>query len=231
MHPVLFEWGSLTIYTYGLFTALAVFAAFAVCVGRAERFGFERGVIADLLFFIFISGVIGARLFFVLQHWDDYRTRPLDLFYLREGGLVWYGGFITAVVAGAVYARWRRWPVALLLEYLTPAMPLVHAIGRIGCFMNGCCGGRPIAHLPLQWVEAVFLFLLSTFLFFLQANSIARGRLFLIYVAAYSVARFLFEFLRADQQAYGSLTAPQWTSIILFAVAAAALVFKRRAAR
>ena len=230
MHPVLFQFHSVTIYTYGFFVALAVLAAFYAMNHHSRAMGLDQGLMGDLVFFLFVSGVVGARLFYVLQHFEDYRGDLWKIVSIGEGGLVWYGGFLTAAFFGLSFAAWRRWPVLKFCDCFAPILPLAHAIGRIGCFFNGCCYGRETClpfgtvfpgdstpRIPTQLLESLALFCLSAFLFRSPSKKRKDGELFVLYLILYSLFRFLIEFLRGDQTLLGFLTPPQWTSILLFA--------------
>jgi phosphatidylglycerol:prolipoprotein diacylglycerol transferase len=235
MHPVLFSIGSLKIYSYGVFTALAMLVAFVATMRSARRAGVDPLHAADLLFFMFVSGVVGARLFFVLQHLEEYRGEPWRAFFLREGGLVWYGGFIVSASTALVYAYWRRWPLLKLCDFFAPVLALAHGVGRLGCFFNGCCFGKaaswgiafpddPTPRIPVQLYEAASLVALSLYLFRLAGEKRNEGSVFAAYLFFYGVLRFCLEFLRGDQTLYAGLTLPQWTSLGL--VAAGALVWR-----
>lgn len=244
MCPVLFKFHSLTIYSYGFLVALGVLAVFCLTVSRAKASGFSGDTVSDLIVLLFVAGVIGARFFYVLQHFEEYRHVPVKVFSIQEGGLVWYGGFIFALTAGFIYAVLRKLPVLRLLDFFAPFIPLAHAIGRIGCFLNGCCFGKftesrfgvlfpgePAKRLPTQLYESAFLVLLFIFLLRLFSRKHRAGEIFISYVVLYSAARFLFEFLRGDQQLVFSLTIPQWSSLFLFAGAFAFLIYlKKRSA-
>ncbi len=245
MHPILFTIKSTPIYTYGFFVALAMLTIFLLAGKRAKEFGIPQEMAVDLIFLFFVTGVVGARLFFILQHFDDYKGNILRAISIQEGGLVWYGGFITAAVVGVGYSILRKWPVLALCDFFAPLLPLAHAIGRLGCFFNGCCYGRvtrlpfgvtfpgdSVSRHPIQLYEAVFLIILSFFLFRLTPyraakegmppNKIIAGQLFIYYIIFYSAFRFSVESLRGDQVTLAFLTYPQWTSILLFT---SALVF------
>ncbi|MGH7198906.1 MAG: prolipoprotein diacylglyceryl transferase [Candidatus Omnitrophota bacterium] len=226
MYPVLFQIGSVSIYSYGFFVALALLAATWAAVRRAAVSGFARKEVSDLIFILFASGVIGARLLFIAQHFGDYRDDPLKIFSLREGGLVWYGGFIAAGIAGFAYAKWKRWPLLKGCDLVAPVLPLAHGIGRIGCFLNGCCYGKESGGFrhPVQLYEALSLFALSALLLYLASRGKRPdGGLFALYLLLYGVLRFLIEFWRGDQVLLGGLTVPQWMSLLL--VAGSALLF------
>ena len=229
MHPILFQVGSLTIYTYGVFMALALIIVFAVAMERSGCDAFiGRDMVADLVFLLFVSGVLGARLFYVIQHFGDYRDRLWQVFWIREGGLVWYGGFLGAASAGMVYAYLRRWPILRLCDFFSPLVPLGHAFGRLGCFFNGCCYGRitgsafgvvfegdSFRRLPIQLYESGLLLGLSFFLFFLSAKKHRAGEIFIFYLIGYSLLRFFAEYFRGDQMVTHFLTVPQWMSFFL----------------
>jgi phosphatidylglycerol:prolipoprotein diacylglycerol transferase len=241
MHPVLFSLDSLTVYSYGFFVALAVVLVFVIGEKRAILLGIPQSVAVDLIFLLFVAGVIGARLFFVMQHFRDYQDNMWKIFSLQEGGLVWYGGFLTAASAGFLYARWRKWSVLKLCDFFAPLLPLAQAVGRAGCFLNGCCYGvvtrLPFGVLfpdesatrhPTQLYETFFLTGLSFFLFWRSGKSRFEGALFIYYLLFYSAFRFGVEFLRGDQERSVFLTIPQWMSVVLFGGALFLYVSMRR---
>src|SRR5688500_1277046 len=111
MHPVLLDLGGFEIYTYGFFVALAAIASYSLSWRRAARFNIGFSEITVLFFLVFVAGIFGARFFYVIQHWVEFEGRVWHIFSLREGGLVWYGGFIGATLGGVFLARVRRWPI------------------------------------------------------------------------------------------------------------------------
>lgn len=230
MHPVLFQVGSLTIYSYGFFVALAMLLAFFAAQRQAKALKVSAGTATDLIFVLFVSGVIGARLFFVAQNFGGYQKDFWRIFSLREGGLVWYGGFIAAFFVLIFCAKVRRLPFFKWCDFLVPILALAHGVGRIGCFFNGCCYGRIAAgHLiPTQLYESASLLTLSIYLFCRIRKPHRDGDIFAQYLAAYSVIRFVIEFWRGDQNPIGHLTLPQWISIFLFLTALAWMIFLRR---
>ncbi len=210
MHPILLKTPYFTIYSYGLCMAVAVMLAWVLSSRLARRAPYSSSQAADLLFVLFFSGVIGARLFYVLQHPSEYMGRWHAMFFLQEGGLVWYGGFIGAVACGMLYARWRGIPILPWADLFSPALALSQAVGRFGCWLNGCCFGRD-GH-AVQLYEAAALVALSLFLFARFTRRKIEGEVFAFYLIGYGLARFALEFLRGDQTAYMGLTLPQWIS-------------------
>jgi phosphatidylglycerol:prolipoprotein diacylglycerol transferase len=116
---------------------------------RARRVGLDPEVILSLAVWLVISGFIGARLFYVIEYWNEkfVHQRPLqtllDIVNVPEGGLVIYGGFIGAVVGMALFVRKQNLPLLAIADLIAPSMMVGLALGRVGCFLNGCCYGGP----------------------------------------------------------------------------------------
>lgn len=229
MYPVLFQTHGLTLYTYGFCVAVAMIISLVLAEVNAGRFGLEKTTAADALFAFFIFGILGARAMYVWLHLEEYSGDPWGIFRLQEGGLVWYGGLFGASFLGLIYARARSWPILKISDLMAPILPLAHGIGRIGCFLNGCCYGQrtqgswgvyfpgePYAKIPSQLYEALGLFLISAVLFWTAARPRRQGVLFLKYLMLYAVLRFLIEFSRGDNNHYFFFTLPQWMSAALF---------------
>ncbi len=143
MHAVLFQFGPLTIYWYGVMMAAGFLSALVSWIVLGRRCGRNAQYCSDLMFWVMISGVLGARLAYVLENWSDYAASPLSILRLDQGGLIFYGGLFAGGVAIFIFARRRRERVVPVVDFALTAVPLAHAIGRIGCFLNGCCFGTP----------------------------------------------------------------------------------------
>ena len=137
---------------FGVMMMLATIAAVGLADYRARQMGLDPEVIYSLAFCMFIAGIIGARLFFVVQYFDEFVRRTpqgtidvpksfVALFNVTQGGLVVYGSVIAGVPAGIWYLRLRRLPILAMGDIIAPSMAVGQAIGRIGCFLNGCCYG------------------------------------------------------------------------------------------
>ena len=149
--PVLAQIGPFQLGWHGIFTALAV----AGGVWLALRLGARRGISPELVSTVatwaVVGGIIGARLFHVLDHLPQYAQDPLSALAVWQGGIAVYGAFIGGVVAGG-FAAWRAkadpWP---LLDIAAPAMLVGQAIGRLGCLSNGDAWGADATGLRLLW--------------------------------------------------------------------------------
>jgi phosphatidylglycerol---prolipoprotein diacylglyceryl transferase len=144
MHPVFLQVGPFTLHAFGAMMALG-FLASLYAMRRLARGGF--GHLSDdhlsrLLVWLMAGGVLGARLAYVAEHWQsEFADRPEAIIRIDQGGLMFYGGVLGAVVAILLFARVYRQHPLEILDLCAAVLPLGHAFGRIGCFLNGCCYG------------------------------------------------------------------------------------------
>ncbi len=131
---------------YGMFLLLGMVSGVGVVALRARKFGVSVDQVLSLTFMMVIFGIIGARLFFVIQKHDSYSgLSTLELIRstldMTKGGLVVYGSLIGGVIGAAIYLWKTKLPALLMADLLAPGMMLGLALGRLGCLMNGCCFG------------------------------------------------------------------------------------------
>jgi phosphatidylglycerol:prolipoprotein diacylglycerol transferase len=218
MFPVLFKIGPLTIHTYGFLIAAGVLVGLGLAAKQAGKTGVSRDRILDFGMYALASGIIGARVFFVLIDWSYYRVHPSAILKIWEGGLVFYGGVLFAVPTALWYVRRSGlclWPTA---DIWAPSLAIGHAIGRIGCFCAGCCYGRPAGGLswavtftasdtlavkgvplhPTQLYESAAELLNFSVLMILRRRQSFQGQLFWVYILNYSVIRSVVEMFRGD---------------------------------
>lgn len=143
--PVCFRIGPLPVHWFGLFLATGFLAALATWVWLGRRDRRDLAFCADLLFWIMVAGVVGARGAYILADLPEYLKDPISMLRVDQGGLIFYGGFLGAVAAVAIFARTRKDSILQIGDLVVTALPLAHALGRIGCFVNGCCYGRPFS--------------------------------------------------------------------------------------
>lgn len=142
MHPVVFTLGPLTIYSYGVFVALAFLVGLMTAAKRFTRYGWRADTAHDLCIWALVAAIIGSRILYVLESPGEFLSSPWEVFKVWQGGLSYHGGLVAAVLAGAVYLRSKRLSIAGGFDLMAPSVALGHAVGRIGCFFNGCCFGR-----------------------------------------------------------------------------------------
>jgi phosphatidylglycerol:prolipoprotein diacylglycerol transferase len=136
MYPILFYIGDFPITSFGLMMFLS-FIGGAWATGRLlKRYGLDPALIWDMLAWIAIGGIVGAKVYWLALHWPDVVASPRAMI-LRRDGLVWYGGLIGGVLAYWLQIRSRRLPTAVMFDATAPALLLAIALGRLGCFLVG----------------------------------------------------------------------------------------------
>lgn len=234
MHRILFQLGPITVYTYGAMMVIAFLVATRCMEQDAKRLppklvALQPSQVIDWACLVMLGGVAGARALYVAQFWPFYREHFLESFAIWHGGLIWYGGFLGGAIVVAIYLRIVRVSFLRAADQGFPYITLAHAIGRVGCFLNGCCYGTPTDAwygvwvpdqpgpvIPVQLIEAGFLLLLFVFLRQWQRTAVMNrpGRLFSLYLVAYGVIRFGVEFLRGGQRHHWlGLSAAQLMSV------------------
>ena len=241
MKPIFFSFGAFHLYSYGLSIALGVLLCLFLMKRRAEKEGFPGGdQVFDVAFAILVWGFLGARLLYVVQNFSYYLANPLKILAVWEGGLIFYGGALAAVLGFWMTSRTLKLSFWKLLDFFAPYGALAHAFGRIGCFLNGCCYGKTCdlpwavefpevaypVH-PAQLYEAVFDLAIFFFLLLRRKKSRFEGETGLLYFLLYGLGRYLIEFLREPTGwVWMSLTSNQWLSVLI--ITAAFVLFKLR---
>jgi phosphatidylglycerol:prolipoprotein diacylglycerol transferase len=245
MYPTILEFGSLAVRSYGVALAAAVLVT-VWCVEReAKKKGVEGYKIFDLAVMILLVSILGARLMYVVEHWSSYYHNPLRIFMVWEGGLTFLGGLIPGIVVGLLYLRLRG--LWFLRDTIALYLPIGIGITRIGCFLNGCCFGKPtdlplgvefpvscaagaeflgISIHPTQLYSSLAAFLIFAGLKWMRKAQLSEGTLFWSFLALYSFFRFFVDWVRYyEPAAYLSyLTVNQWLSVVIGVVSAVQLI-------
>lgn len=217
MHPILFEIGKFTVYTYGFMIAMGVISGVAYMAIRGKK---EVGLTFDqannLFLLIFIAAVVGGKVFLFFENTAFYLEKPGRLF--TGSGFVFYGSFLFAVPTMLWFFRKNKLPTYQMLDIMAITTCLVHMFGRVGCFFAGCCYGQPTDGFlsviftdpacqanplntplfPSQLMESGFIFLVMVFLLFIRGRKQFHGQMFLLYLMLYAVGRFVLEYFRGD---------------------------------
>lgn len=239
MYPVLCRLGPFSIYSYGFMIAIAFIAGILVSLRCARHEGIEESSVMDLSLYVIIAAIVGARLLYVIGQWNVYRNDPLEILMVQKGGLVFLGGLILAILTVITYSMIKRIDIYKLLDALTPGTALGYSLGRIGCFLNGCCFGLPTklpwgiifppASLagstfpgeplhPTQLYSTALIFLVFLFLLWLYRSKRFDGQIFFWGLVLYSIERFIIESLRYSPSHWLGLTPMQWMVIFLFII-------------
>ena len=141
MRPILFELpGGFKVFGYGLMLFLAYLASINMTAWRARKGHLNPGFAFDMATWLFIGGLVGARAFFVIQYRRNFDSF-FDIFKIWEGGIVFYGSLIGGTIALLLFWYFYRFPFLPMADAIAPAICIGMAIGRLGCFLNGCCYG------------------------------------------------------------------------------------------
>lgn len=227
MLPRLFQVGPVSIYSYGVLTALGFLMAILWPTSLAKKEGIPAIKMEGLGLLIVLSAGVGSKLLtawdypgFYSGDWSHFLSDQV----LGRGG-VFYGGFLLAVACSAAYFRLVDLPGWQVADSVAPGLALAQGLGRIGCFLAGCCWGSPtqlpfgvtfsseLAHQvtgvplhlklhPTELYEAALVLLVIPFLMWLRKTRSFSGQVILVYVLFYAVARFFLEFLRGDPRGY-----------------------------
>ena len=247
MHPELLGF----IKSYGLMLAISFALGMWLSVRRGRRYGLEAEVILDLVFGVLVSSLVGVRLLFILTHLGDFHPW-YRAFYIWDGGLTLYGGILLSMVVIWVMTRRRGIPFLVIADIFSPGVILGIGITRIGCFLAGCCFGRPtdcacavtfphdapvtriFGHVPVhpsQLYASLAGFVIFGLILLMERWSPVRGATFGRFLALYGVSRFVVDFSRyyePEQVMMLGWSNNQWTSLGLIMAGSALLVLGAR---
>ena len=249
MHPILFDLGPATIYTYGVLLASAYLLGLKLAMVRAQARGLDQARVLDLGIYIIISALVGAKLLLVVTDFRTFVSDPSELITLARSGGVFYGGLILAVSVALWYIRKIGLPLWTTTDVFAPGIALGHVVGRFSCFFAGCCWGKPtdvpwaitftnpyaaanvgtplnVPLHPTQLYEAgAEALILAVLLATERRGRPYPGRTFWVYMLLYAVSRFIIEFYRNDPR--GSVlmfSTSQFISLVLAPLAVIMLV-------
>ena len=251
MHPTLLQFGDFRLATYGALVAAAYLAGILWLRSQMGRMNLDEDAFWRLVYYLFFGAFAGGKLLYVLVEWRAFASGELHLLRDIRYGFVFFGGLLGAMAMGALYVRGAGASYLRLADPFAAALPMGHAIGRLGCLAAGCCYGRPTGlpwgvrftdplclvepglrgldlH-PTQLYEAVGCAAVAAALLRLlrrvQAGELREGTVLFAYMLAYSVLRFGIEFLRGDDRGgfLWGMSPSQWLGLAVAASAAAAI--------
>jgi phosphatidylglycerol:prolipoprotein diacylglycerol transferase len=236
--------------TYGLLFAAGVIISWLWFMRRAQELNVVQEKVFNITFYSVLAGLLGAKLALIVVDYRFYLDNPRELFGTIRSAGVLMGGLIAAVVVFIWYATRNRLPLRRLGDAVAAPMALAQAIGRLGCFMAGCCYGVPadpgnpfgmvfspisaaggeIARVPTQLIQAANDFVIAIILTVLWRIRIRPpGSVFWIYVLLYSLSRAIIELWRGDDYRGlyfdGAVSTSQLISAATFTLAAAMLAW------
>ncbi len=214
MFPELFHIGSFTVRSYGACIAVAFLVGVSLAVKEATRKGMRPTIALDFGLYALLAGIVGGRIYFVaVSGWSQFRDAPLEMLRIWSGGLGIFGGLTAGVLVGVWYSRRQGIGFWRFADVFSPSLMLGIAIGRVGCFLNGCCHGVPasnrlavvfrsidsVARHPAQLYESALVLVAFVVLWGMRKRTSFDGFLFLLAFLLYSVIRFGVQFLRPGE--------------------------------
>jgi phosphatidylglycerol:prolipoprotein diacylglycerol transferase len=243
MHPILFRVGDWPVYSYGVLLALAYLAGMQLAVMRGRRNGLDGAKLMDFGIYIIISALLGAKLMLIAVEFDYFKNQPRELFSLVRAGGVFYGGLIAALVVGLWLVGRYKLPPWKTADMIAPGIAVGHVIGRMGCFLAGCCYGRPtdvpwavtftdpiasanvgtplnVPLHPTQLYDAGAELLILVFLLVTERRGRPfAGRTFWLYMLLYAISRYIVEIYRDDERGvFFHMPTSQFISILIVPV-------------
>ncbi|MYH67385.1 MAG: prolipoprotein diacylglyceryl transferase [Dehalococcoidia bacterium] len=231
----------LTITWHGLFTAIGIICGVTLSVYLARVDGVPSDVGQEIALVSVVSAIVGARLFFVFEHWDRFENDLAAIVTdITEGGITLYGGLIGGVLGGVIYGAFHRWPIGICLDAAAPGMILGQGLGRIGDLINGehlaTASDLPWAfvyvhpntlaelgqsvHPAAGGYELVGDFVILAVLLFVARRFIkVPGWTFCSYMVMYSVMRFGLSEFRIDEQTIDGIPVPQIVAAVIIGLA------------
>jgi len=213
--PVAFGIGFFEIRWYGIMVVLAIVAVIAISLLEAKRVGLAEDHIYNMGLWAIIGGILVSRLFHVIDKWDYYMANPRQI--IGFEGLTVYGAVLGALLAVIIYCWVKKLSFWQVGDVVAPGAILGQAIGRIGCFLNGCCYGLPTslpwgvvytnpgsygpseAVQPTQLYHLLWNLIGFGILWALRRRLKPQGSLFLLYLALYAAGDLSIRFVRAGE--------------------------------
>jgi phosphatidylglycerol:prolipoprotein diacylglycerol transferase len=236
--------GPIDIQIWGLLVALGMLAGLLYTLREAKKRKMNTENFIDIFIIIFVSAIVGSRLLYVAQFWQEYANDPMAIIKIQQGGLTFLGGVFLSVLALFIYTKLKKLSFWKVVDIMAPGFALGIGIGRIGCYLIGDhIGARTdfflgsyyngdLRHEPSLYLSIngfLLFFVLILLKPFLKNKEGALGYLF---IAWYALSRFLLDFTRAadiealsDPRYYG-LTFSQWASLVLFVIFTPLLIRK-----
>ena len=241
MYPILFKFGPITVYSFGLFMALAALSAAWVVSAELKRRGYNSELASTLVFAAAVGGLIGARALFIVEEWNNFLQTPLN--YIFTGaGFTWYGGFFGGAAAASWVARRNNIPWLVAVDIAAPALALAYGVGRIGCHVAGDGDWGSVTDVPwgvaytnaiIGWVDPstgipyppgtrvhptpIYEFIQAVVVFgilwSLRKSNYPPGTLAWLYLILAGFSRFVVEFWRINPTLGWGLSEAQWFSL------------------
>ena len=250
MNPEMFSIGGISIKWYSVLILTGVLIGYFLAKREGDKFKFPKDFIFDLVFYVMIFGIIGARLYYVIFNFSYYKDNLLEIFKIWNGGLAIHGGIIAGLITLIVYAKKKKVNPVVLTDIAVPSLIIAQAIGRWGNFFNSEAHGgiTTLEHLQSLYIpkfiidgmyidgfyfEPTFfyesLWCIVGFILLLLIRKFYKklkvGGLTCFYMIWYSIGRFMIESLRTDSLMLGSFRVAQIISIVMIVIGIIGIIY------
>ena len=256
MYPKLFEIGPVPVYSYGLMLGIAFLVGSTLFSKELRRNRLDENIGIVITFLALIGGIVGAKVFYVLEEWNFGKGLPISSFLTTDSlisaaGLTFYGGLIFAIILVIIYCRIKKLSVLRMFDFLSPAAAIGYGIARIGCHLSGdgCYGINvnnsfweflgysytngtvPTPEGILACPTPIFEFFAAILIFLFLWNRRTKikytGEIFYYYLLLSGISRLLVEFIRLNPKVIFGLTQAQLVSVIMIICALGMLFYKK----
>ena len=240
MNPFIFKLGSYGVRWYSLLILIGVILGIILIKKEGKRFNISGDMLFNLAFWTIIIGILGARIYYVLFNFSTYRSDPISILKIWEGGLAIHGGLIAGVITMIIYCKKNELRFIKIADISAPALILAQAIGRWGNFFNSEAHGAATsyAHLkslhipsfiikgmhisgiyyePTFFYESILCFLGFIIMIIIRRTKhIKVGTLTCFYLMYYGLIRFFIESMRTDSLMLCGFKMAQIVSVLMF---------------
>lgn len=238
--PVIFHLGGFELRWYSLAIMLGIIAAMFISIYEGRRKGLPENEIFSLTLWVVLGGVVGARLFHVVDQWSFYAANPSLILQFQRGGLAIWGALAGGGVVTVIYARMKHLPLARLFDAIIPGVLVAQIIGRFGCIINGDAYGgvtnlpwgfiytnpgalipdalRGVPTHPYPVYEIIWNGLALLAIWRLRHVFKKDGLLFLSYLPMYALGRFFLTFVRQEKVWFWGLQEAQVIAIVIMVI-------------
>ncbi|MFD1032099.1 prolipoprotein diacylglyceryl transferase [Metaplanococcus flavidus] len=249
--PVAFSLGPISVHWYGVIIATGIVIAFLVGQREMVKRGLHPEFLTDLLIWAVPLAIVGARIYYVIFEWENYRNNPGEIIAIWNGGLAIHGALIMSVIVAYIFTKKRNTPFLKVADILAPSILIGQAIGRWGNFINQEAHGGEVSRAFLEslfipeWIinhmyidgayyhptflyESMWSFVGIIILLLLRKVNLVRGEMFFFYMIWYSIGRYFIEGMRTDSlYVVGDLRTAQLVSILFIIIAIVLIIYRR----